>query len=127
MRVVIGPTFSAGAVMPPSSKDITVSLSRQLANYKLSDAVVKSLGERLFIEGLNIGRFNPCIYGICADYFSDKMPNLRTITAKDQISHWEVFPYGIIDWDHFHIRVAFNVDELGGRAFDQAFDRGFQR
>jgi hypothetical protein len=117
--------------MPPSSKDISTTLSRQLANYKLSDELIRSLGDRLFIEGLNIGRFHPCIYGICADYFTDKLPNFRTISAKDNITQWEVFPYGIIDWDHFHVRVTFAVDELAGHRFNQGFvqgfDRGFQR
>jgi hypothetical protein len=96
-------------------KELATAMSRQLANYNLSDDVIKSLAERVTIEGLFIGRFNPCIYGICIDYFTDKIPNLAGITIKQKAAKWEVFPYGIIDWDRFHIKVAYNVDELAGK------------
>src|SRR5215212_9987103 len=98
-----------------TSKEVAAGMSRQLANFKLGDDVIKSLADRVIIEGLAIGRFNPCIYGICIDYFSDKFPRLDMLTAKHRVAKWEVFPYGIIDWDRFHIRVAFNVDELAGK------------
>ena len=98
-----------------TSKELATAMSRQLANYNLSDDVIKSLADRVAIEGLFIGRFNPCIYGICIDYFTDKIPNLAGLTIKQKVAKWEVFPYGIIDWDRFHIRVAFNVDELAGK------------
>ena len=104
--------------MPPApnrSRDLSARLSKRLANFKLSDAVVKSIADRVLIEGLTIGRFNPCIYGICVDYFTDKMPRLDMLSPKQAISKWEVFPYGIIDWDRFHVRVAFEVDELQGK------------
>ena len=96
-------------------KELSTAMSRQLANYNLSDDVIKSLAERVSIEGLFLGRFNPCIYGICIDYFTDKIPNLATLTIKQKVAKWEVFPYGIIEWDRFHVQVAFNVDELGGK------------
>jgi len=96
-------------------KELSTAMSRQLANYNLSDDVIKSLAERVTIEGLFLGRFNPCIYGICIDYFTDKIPNLATLTIKQKVAKWEVFPYGIIEWDRFHVQVAFNVDELGGK------------
>jgi hypothetical protein len=98
-----------------TSKELATAMSRQLANYNLSDDVIKSLAERVAIEGLFIGRFNPCIYGICIDYFTDKIPNLAGLTIKQKVARWEVFPYGIIEWDRFHVQVAFNVDELGGK------------
>ena len=96
-------------------KELSTAMSRQLANYNLSDDVIKSLAERVTIEGLFLGRYNPCIYGICIDYFTDKIPNLATLTIKQKVAKWEVFPYGIIEWDRFHVQVAFNVDELGGK------------
>ena len=98
-----------------TSKEVAAGLSRQLANFKLGDDVIKSLADRLVIEGLSIGRFNPCIYGICVDYFGDKIPNLAGLTIKQKIKKWEVFPYGIIEWDRFHVRAAFDVDELAGK------------
>lgn len=104
-----------------TSKEVATGLSRQLANFKMSDDVIKSLADRVIIEGLSIGRFNPCMYGICVDYFSDKFPRLDGLTAKHFVAKWEVFPYGIIDWDRFHVRVSFNVDQLAGKGLTGGF------
>jgi hypothetical protein len=107
--------------MPPTGKDVQAGLSRQLANFKLSDAVVKSLADRITVDGLSIGRFYPCMYGICVDYFSDRIPKLDVFTSKHRVAKWEVFPYGIIDWDRFRVRVAYNVDELVGKVGASGF------
>ena len=107
----------------PNAKEIAAGLSRQLANFKLSDAAIKQLADRLTIEGLAVGWFNPCIYGICVDYHTDKMPRLDALTAKHRVAKWEVFPYGIIDWDRWHVSVAFAVDELA----DKSITAGFRR
>lgn len=102
--------------MPPvNAKQLSARMSRRLANFQLSDAVINGLSERVLIDGLSIARFDPCIYGICIDYFSDKMPRLDVLTPKHNVAKWEVFPYGIINWDRFLVRVAFQVDELEGK------------
>ncbi len=108
---------------PATRKDVTVRLSKRLANYKLTDATIKRLADRVLIDGLSIAWFNPCIYGICIDYFTDQMPRLDVLSPKLGISKWEVFPYGIIDWDRFHVRVAFEVDELVGKELVGGFER----
>lgn len=108
--------------MPPvTTKVLSTRLSKRLANFKLGDAVIKNLADRVLIDGLSIARFDPCIYGICIDYFTDKMPSLERLSPKHGITKWEVFPYGIIDWDRFHVRVAFQVDELEGRGVVRGF------
>ncbi len=96
-------------------KELSARMSKRLANFNLTDATIHELAGRVLIEGLTIGRFNPCIYGICIDYFTDKFPDLSTVSSRTGIAKWEVFPYGIIDWDHYHVQVAFNVDELAGK------------
>jgi hypothetical protein len=106
-----------------TSKEVAAGLSKQLATFKLGDEVIKSLAERVVIEGLFIGRFNPCIYGICVDYFTDKMPQFNELNVKERVRKWEVFPYGIIEWDRFHIQVAFDVDELAGKGIAAGFGR----
>ena len=106
-----------------TSKELSARLSKRLANFKLSDAVIKGLADRVLIEGLSIARFDPCIYGICIDYFSDRLPHLDRLTAKHGIAKWEVFPYGIIEWDRFRVRIAFEVDELEGKGLMREFHR----
>ena len=98
-----------------NSHELSTRLSKRLANFKLSDSVISGLAERVLIDGLSIVRFDPCMYGICVDYYGDKLPRMDTLTSKRGISKWEVFPYGIIDWDRYLVRVAFAVDELEGK------------
>jgi hypothetical protein len=110
--------------MPPATnRELTARLSKRLANFKLTDAAVKRIADQIVIDGLSISKFNPCIYGICVDYFTDRMPSLEVLSPKKAVSKWEVFPYGIIDWDRFHVRVAFQVDELEGRGVMGEFGR----
>ena len=110
--------------MPPvDSKQLSSRLSKRLANFKLPDATIKQLSDRMLIDGLSIGKIDPCIYGICIDYFSDTMPRLEDLSAKRRVAKWEVFPYGIIDWDRFLVRVAYEVDELEGRGSMRGFMR----
>lgn len=105
-------------------KEVATGLSRQLASYKLTDAEINALAGRVVIDGLSIGRINPCIYGICVDYFTDKLPRLDTLTSKQHIAKWEVFPYGIIDWDRFHVVVSYNVDQVAGKGIPGAVGGG---
>jgi len=104
---------------PVTSRDVAGRLSKRLANFKLSDAVINGLADRVMIEGLSIVRFNPCIYGICFEYHADKMPRLDALQPKSGIYKLEVFPLGIIDWDRYLVRVAFNVDELEGKGLSR--------
>lgn len=96
----------------PNNNDLSGRMSKRLSNFKLSDAVVKELADRVLIDGLSIGKFYPCMYGICVDYFSDKWPKLDDLANRRGISKWEVFPYGIIAWDRYRVRVAYEVDGL---------------
>lgn len=95
-----------------SSKDLTERLSKRLANFKLKDDEIKKLADRVLLDGLHIGKLDPCIYGICIDYWSDKLPDLSGLRHRHGVARWEVFPYGIIDWDRFHVRVAFEMEGM---------------
>ena len=105
---------------PVSARDLSGRMSKRLANYELADGVIKRLVDRVLIEGLEIARFDPCIYGICVDYWAKELPRVE-LERKRGISKWEVFPYGIIDWDMFRVRIAFEVDELEGRVASRGF------
>ncbi len=108
-------TQTQTATTQMTTKYLSQRLSKRLANFKLKDDVITKLAERVLIEGLEIKKFDVCIYGICIDYFTDKLPRLESIFTRADITKLEVFPYGIIDWDRFHVRVGFAVDELAGR------------
>jgi hypothetical protein len=109
--------------MPELSKrQLSTRLSQRLASFKLPAAAINSIADRVLIEGLSMGRFNPCIYGICLDYFTETMPPLERLSPKQGIVKWEVFPYGIIDWDRFHVRIAFEVPELESRGLTRGFE-----
>jgi hypothetical protein len=108
------------SMSPVSARDLSGRMSKRLASYKLGDAVIKRLVDRVLIEGLEIARFDPCIYGICVDYWTRELPRLDLDIGRG-ISKWEVFPYGIIDWDLFHVRIAFEVNELEGKVTPRGF------
>jgi hypothetical protein len=105
---------------PVSASDLSGRVSKRLASYKLGDGVIKRLVDRVLIDGLEIARFDPCIYGICVDYWTREFPRLD-LDVERGISKWEVFPYGIIDWDLFHVRIAFEVNELEGKVTERGF------
>ncbi|MFN2517054.1 MAG: hypothetical protein ABR556_12675 [Pyrinomonadaceae bacterium] len=109
-------THTQTATTQMNTKYLSQRLSKRLANFKLKDDVITKLADRVLIEGLEIKKFDVCIYGICVDYFTDKIPRLEPVFSKSDIARLEVFPYGIIDWDRFHVRVGFAVDELAGVA-----------
>jgi hypothetical protein len=97
-----------------SRKQLSTTLSRRLANHRLRQKDVDALAERMTVEGLVISGFHPCIYGICIDYHATKLPDLNQL-ANRGFTRFEVFPYGIIDWDHFHVKVGMQVDQLEGK------------
>jgi hypothetical protein len=107
--------------MPVTAQDLSGRMSKRLANYKLGDAVIKRLVDRVLIDGLEIARIDPCIYGICIDYWTAEFPRFEGFDFKRGIAKWEVFPYGIIDWDRFRVQVAFEVDELEGKVTPRGF------
>jgi hypothetical protein len=106
--------------MPVTAGDLSKAMSKRLASYKLTDAAIKRLADRLIVDGLDIMRFDPCIYGICVDYWTRELPK-TDLDVKSGIVKWEVFPYGILVWDLFHVRVAYEVNELEGKVTPRGF------
>jgi hypothetical protein len=62
-----------------NSKHLSSRISKRLANFKLSDKLVNELADRVLVDGLSIARFDPCIYGICIDYITPKLPPLNKL------------------------------------------------
>ena len=99
-----------------TTKVLSQRLSAKLAYFNLNDDVITKLATRVLVDGLDIRRFDICIYGICIDYYTDRVPKLDGIFSKTDVARLEIFPYGIIEWDRFLVRVGYSVDELEGRA-----------
>jgi len=108
--------------VPVNKKQLAQRLSTSLASFKLPATAINQIADRIVVEGLDIGRFNPCIYGICIDYFTTNRPDPAQFNPKQLIRKWEVFPYGIIEWDLFHVRAAFEVPELQGKGVVGGFE-----
>jgi hypothetical protein len=98
-----------------TSKQLSQRLSKRLASYGIKDEVITELAARAIIDGFDIKKFDICPYGICFDYFSDRVPKLDGILSGPDVVRIDVFPYGIIDWDRFHVRVGYSVEGLDGR------------
>jgi len=98
-----------------TTKDLSQRLSKRLSSYKVKDDVISKLADRVLVEGLRIEKIDVCSVGICIDYFTDRVPRLDGILSKFDVARLEVFPYGIIEWDRFRVRVGYHVDELAGR------------
>ena len=107
---------------PTNPKQVSARLSQRLAHFKLTDAVIKRLTQRVLIEDMSIVRIDPCIYGICIDYFTTNRPDPAQFNPKQLVRKWEVFPYGILEWDLFHVRAAFEVPELQGKGVVGGFE-----
>ena len=100
--------------MPVTSKDLYGRLSKRLASHNIKDATIKEIASRVMVDGLTITRFDVCSVGICFDYYTTKPPKLDGFYTKAGPSRWHVFPYGIIDWDYWHVKAEYDVDELAG-------------
>jgi len=73
---------------------ITERLSRRLVNFKLSDSVISALADRMLIDGLSIGRFDPCIYGVCVDYFPTAFRDWTICPLSSALPSERSFPTG---------------------------------
>lgn len=98
-----------------ADKSVHKALAARLAHYKISDAIVSKVASRVIREGLKIGRFDFCPYGICIDYFADKKVSIDRLLLTDRYRVVRLFPYGILVDDFFHVRVEMEVPELAGQ------------
>ena len=57
-----------------------------VASSKLPATTVNQIADRVLVEGLEIHRINPCIYGICIDYFTEKLPSSRSTRRRSSRS-----------------------------------------
>jgi hypothetical protein len=106
--------MEAGAIATTSVRDIQKALARRLARRDLTDDVIAAISKRIVRDGLKIGGVDFCPYGICIDYFSDRMVPVEKIFASEKFRVVRLFPYGILVDDLWRVQVEMQVPELDG-------------
>lgn len=101
----------------PRNRDVQKALAQRLARYKLSDAVVGRIADRVIKDGVKIGRWDFCPYGICVDYFSDKRIIVDKVLADERFRVVKLFPYGILVDDFWHVHAEVEIPELAEARF----------
>lgn len=102
---------------PKANKDVQKALAQRLARYKISDAAVARIADRVIKDGVKIGRWDFCPYGICIDYFADKRILVDKLFASDRTRVVKLFPYGIPFDDFWHVHAEIEVPELAEARF----------
>ena len=93
-------------------KDVRKALAQRLARYKISDAAVERISDRVIREGAKIGRWDFCPYGICVDYFSDKRIVVDKLLGSERFRVVKLFPYGVPVDDLWHLHAEVEIPEL---------------
>ena len=98
---------------PTSAREMHKVLANRLASRKVDDAVIEKLAHRVAKNGLKIGKIDFCPYGICIDYFANKV-SIDELLVNDRYRVVKLFPWGIIDDDFWHVHVEMQAPELEG-------------
>jgi hypothetical protein len=97
--------------------NVRIALARAVAQRKIADEVIDATAKRLATAKHPIRGINVCELGICIDYIIDGREWWTTLPELVQIEGgWlkgiEIFPWGIINPDILHVRVAQEFDEM---------------
>ena len=106
--------MEAGAIAATTAKDIQKALARRLAHHDLPDEAIAAISKRVVREGLKIGGFDFCPYGICVDYFADRRILVDKVLGGEKYRAVRLFPYGILVDDLWRMQVEMQVPELAG-------------
>jgi hypothetical protein len=98
-----------------AERDITVALARAVAGREVDIKAVDSLADRLGSFEYKVRGINPCIYGICLDFFIEG-PRIDDLLTKaldlGGVRQLKVFPWGIPWPDLFHVQVEQQFDGI---------------
>ncbi|QGM98539.1 hypothetical protein [Methylocystis parvus] len=94
---------------------IKAGLAARLASFNVSDARIAELSKAVQKDGLSIKNFDVCSHGICVDYFTTDIDSVAKLVKEGKFKGIEIFPWGIVNPDLFHVKVGLDVPELAGR------------
>jgi hypothetical protein len=85
-----------------------VVLARAVAGREIDSGAVDALAERLEAFEYRVRGLNPCIYGICLDFFVER-PVIDDLIEKSlqlgRVRELKLFPWGIPWPDLFHVQI----------------------
>ena len=104
--------------MANDPKSVRLALARCVAKHDVSDDAVDHAAKLIATARHQIRGIGVCELGICIDYITDKkiwevLPELAVLEGA-RLRNIEVFPWGIIDPDLFHVRVTQEIEGLVG-------------
>lgn len=106
-----------GVTMTNDVEQVRHALAKAVADRRVDHGVVDELAEQIARIGHPLRGIDVCALGICLDYFVDTkkwwdiLPELVRV-ENSKLGRVEVFPYGIVNPDLFHIRVMHDVDGI---------------
>ena len=94
--------------MSKGDYDVRVALARAVAGRKVAVKDLEEVAARLDKFDTRIRGINPCIYGICLDFFLER-PEIDTLISKalelGRVREIRVFPWGIPWPDLFRVQI----------------------
>ena len=98
-------------------QQVHLALARAVAQRKIPDNTIKKLAAQLGTARTPIRRIDVCAYGICIDYFLTideiwkELPELLKV-GEGRVRGIEIFPWGIINPDLFHVHIEHEFDAI---------------
>ncbi len=103
-----------GSLGTTTAKDLHKALARRLAHRDIRDDAIAAVSKRMVADGLKIGGFDFCPYGICIDYFSDRPISIDGYLKDRILRAVKLFPYGVVADDLWRLQVELHAPELNG-------------
>ena len=103
-------------------KTVAMALSRVVASRKVPKDIVEKMASKLSATKMPLRGIDICAHGICLDYIVEGKGDSiwETLPQISDIPGWrvrgiEIFPWGIISPDIFHVRIEHEVEELASQ------------
>ena len=104
-------------IMTNDWNEVRTALARAVADRNISDEFIDAAAKQIATINYPIRGIDICTVGTCVDFFfegRDWWRDLQEIAMIDEgrLKSIEIFPYGIIDPDLFHVRVTHQFEGI---------------